>query len=188
MENNNPGTWIDETDIQPTMMYLAGLRDDYVPDGRVISQILSRPNHELDRPSTVRLASCYKQLDSSVAEFGAATLIADTNAVESSSSGDATYHVVVGALQWLEAARDYLAGAVKHQLTAAAFYGVAIPPFVAGGEAVACGFLVEAATVLARSTTAASAHDVVWRVMDRFGGVRQVRAELASLRTTTGED
>jgi hypothetical protein len=187
VENNNPGTWIDETDIQPTMMYLAGPRDDYVPDGRVISQILSRPNHELDRPSTVRLASCYKQLDSSVGEFGAATLIADTNAVESSSSGDATYHVVVGALQWLEAARDYLAGVVKYQLTAAAFYGVAIPRFVARGEAAACNFLIKAATVLARSTTAASAHDVVSRVMDRFGGVRQVRAELATLRSTTGE-
>src|SRR6516162_3632747 len=28
-ESNNPGTWVDETDIRPTLMYLTGLKDDY---------------------------------------------------------------------------------------------------------------------------------------------------------------
>ncbi len=37
------GPWVDETDIRPTIMYLTGLRDDYEHDGRVITQILSRP-------------------------------------------------------------------------------------------------------------------------------------------------
>ena len=37
------GTWIDETDIRPTPLYLAGLRDDYQHDGRVITEILSHP-------------------------------------------------------------------------------------------------------------------------------------------------
>src|SRR5208282_1149841 len=76
VQNNNPGTWIDETDIQPTMMYLTGLRDDYTPDGRVISQILAWPRAALTSPSTLQLATCYEQLNSSVGEFGAATLIA----------------------------------------------------------------------------------------------------------------
>src|SRR5207244_10883098 len=32
--------WTDHTDIQPTMLSLAGLSNDYTPDGRVISQFL----------------------------------------------------------------------------------------------------------------------------------------------------
>ena len=28
------GTWTDHTDVRPTLLYLTGLRDDYVPDGR----------------------------------------------------------------------------------------------------------------------------------------------------------
>ena len=31
------GTWADETDIRPTLLSLVGLRDDYRPDGRVIT-------------------------------------------------------------------------------------------------------------------------------------------------------
>ena len=155
VQNNNPGTWIDETDIQPTMMYLTGLRDDYTPDGRVISQILATPNFALDRPRTVRLATCYKQLNSSVGEFGAATLIADTNAIESTSSGDTTYDQIVAALQLLEAARDYVANAVQQQLTAAAFAGIPIPRRQAHLETAACNFLIDAATLLATATTPA---------------------------------
>jgi hypothetical protein len=187
VENNNPGTWIDETDIQPTMMYVTGLRDDYIPDGRVISQILARPNSALDRSSTVRLATCYKQLNSSVGEFGAATLIADTNAVESTSPGDATYQAVVGALQRLEAARDFLAGIVKRQLTAAAFDGVAIPRFFAHLETAGCNFLIDVATVLASSTTAAAAHNVSSLLMSKFGRYHEVRVVLAALRASTRE-
>ncbi len=185
VENNNPGTWIDETDIQPTMMYLTGLRDVYVPDGRVISQILATPNFALDRRSTVRLATCYKQLNSSVGEFGAATLIADTNAVESASSGDATYGHIVAALQLLEAARDYVANAVQQQLTAAAFVGIPIPRRQAHLETAACNFLIDAATLLATATTPATAHAVSARVMGKFGQISQVRAELAHLRSNT---
>ncbi|HEX4259266.1 MAG TPA: hypothetical protein VH089_29530, partial [Streptosporangiaceae bacterium] len=44
------GTWMDETDIRPTLLYLTGLRDDYQSDGRVISQILTSPSSAL-RPA-----------------------------------------------------------------------------------------------------------------------------------------
>jgi hypothetical protein len=166
---NNPGTWIDETDIQPTMMYAAGLRDDYTPDGRVISQILSRPDRALDAPSTVALATCYKQLDSSVGELGAATLIADTNAVESTSTNDQTYQSVVLALRALESSRDFLADFVKLRLTAAAFDGRGVRPFVADLETGYCGFLIDAATLLASSTTPATAGRVTAAVAHRLG-------------------
>ena len=42
VESDSTGTWTDETDIQPTLMYLTGLRDDYIPDGRVITEIMTK--------------------------------------------------------------------------------------------------------------------------------------------------
>ena len=178
---NNPGTWIDETDVQPTMMYLTGLQDDYIPDGRVISQILAQPNLALSQPSPVQLATCYKQLNSSVGEFGAATLIADTNAIESTSTGDSTYKLVVSALRGLEVSRDFVAGIVKQQLTAAAFNDLPIPGFLAAIETGLCQFLINEATLLASSTTAATAHVVGAQVLRRFVSRPQVRAELSHI-------
>ena len=39
-ERVDNSTWSDHTDIQPTMMALLGLKDDYVPDGRVLSDVI----------------------------------------------------------------------------------------------------------------------------------------------------
>ena len=75
------GTWTDETDIQPTLMYLTGLRDDYTLDGRVITELLTKVHGDLHSRQVETLAACYKQLNSSVGEFGTATLVADTAAV-----------------------------------------------------------------------------------------------------------
>ena len=47
VNSGTTGTWTDETDIRPTMMYLTGLKDDYEHDGRVITQILADPNRAL---------------------------------------------------------------------------------------------------------------------------------------------
>ena len=35
------GTWVEETDIRPTMLYLLGLSDDYLSDGHVVTQALT---------------------------------------------------------------------------------------------------------------------------------------------------
>ena len=115
------GPWLDETDIRPTLMYLTGLRDDYEHDGRVITQILGDPNHALSRDGVTELGACYKQLNSSVGEFGTFTLQAATKAIESTSSGDQTYTRVDQALRALDVARDRLAGVIKGELEAAAF-------------------------------------------------------------------
>jgi hypothetical protein len=122
-----PGPWVDETDIRPTMMYLTGLKDDYEHDGRVITQILSDPNHALRLPHVTALGACYKQLNSSVGQFGAATLTASTNAIESTSTGDATFTSVDNQLQQLEVARDAIAGKIKGDLEAAAFDNKPVP-------------------------------------------------------------
>ena len=117
------GTWIDETDIRPTMMYLAGLRDDYEHDGRVITQILSRPepravaapgwrrSERATSSSTPASASSVPNPDS-----------AATKAIESTSPGDAKY---LGTSSrpcgCLSVARDRLALRIKGELEAAAF-------------------------------------------------------------------
>jgi len=115
------GPWTDETDIRPTILYVAGLRDDYVHDGRVISQIVSHPNHALRARGATFLSECYKQLNSSVGRFGAFTLAADTNSINSTSAGDSTYLGVVRALRNLEVVRDRLAIRIKNALDAAEF-------------------------------------------------------------------
>jgi hypothetical protein len=115
------GPWTDETDIRPTIMYVTGLRDGYVHDGRVITQVLSHPNRALRARGVTLLGECYKQLNSSVGRFGAFTLAADTNAINSTSAGDATYLGVVNALKRLEVVRDRLAIRIKNALDAAEF-------------------------------------------------------------------
>jgi hypothetical protein len=109
------GTWVDETDIRPTIMYLLGLHDDYIHDGRVISQILAKPS-ALKSPTLEQLGDCYKQINSSVGEFGTDTLIASTNALESSSPGDSVYTSTEAWLRNLDVQRDQLAGQIKDLL------------------------------------------------------------------------
>jgi hypothetical protein len=147
-DSNNPGTWVDETDIRPTLMYLTGLKDDYEHDGRVISQILSHPNHALRGAGVIALGACYKQLNSSVGQFGNFTLQASTAAVESSTPGDAEYQTVNAALAGLNRFRDSLALRVKGELEAAAFGDQ--PIVGAAGQTAACQGIIAAAGVLAK--------------------------------------
>jgi hypothetical protein len=141
------GTWVDETDIRPTLMYLTGLKDDYVQDGRVITQILTNPNQALSAPGVTSLGDCYKQLNSSVGQFGTATLQAATNAIKSNTPGDQAYLNTDQALSSLEAGRDGLAGRIKAQLNAAAFSNA--PVRGAAGQLTACQSLISAAGHLA---------------------------------------
>jgi hypothetical protein len=145
-----PGPWVDETDIRPTLMYLTGLRDDYEHDGRVITQILASPNRALSDPAVTALGECYKQLNSSVGQFGAATLVASTNAVDSSSPGDATYIHINQALTGLDKVRDALALRIKGELEAAAFSDTPVPG--AGVQIAACRAIIASAQHLAAAS------------------------------------
>ena len=137
------GTWIDETDIRPTLLYLTGLKDDYQTDGHVITQVLTSPNSALRPAAVTALGACYKQLNSSVGEFGTATLQASTKAVESTSAGDTTYTGTDRALSALEQARDHLAEVIKVELSAAAFQDRPVP--AAGLQTIACQAIISAA-------------------------------------------
>jgi hypothetical protein len=150
VDEANPGIWTDHTDIQPTEMYLTGLKDDYVPDGTVVTGAVTNvPPHLRSTPER-QLAVCYKQLNASVGEFGAATLQASTNAVESTSAGDVKYNLVNAGLLSLEKQRDGLANQVKVELNAAAFGNAAITD--PHGQLVACQSIIGAAKLLAAAS------------------------------------
>jgi hypothetical protein len=150
-QDHFPGPWVDETDIRPTIMYLTGLRDAYQHDGRVITQILSDPNRALSAPGVTGLGECYKQLNSSVGDFGAYTLQADTSAMKGSSPGDEVYLRTDRALRGLEVVRDRLAGQIKGELEAAEFGGR--PVAFVGPQTSACQAVIRGAQQLASSTT-----------------------------------
>ena len=148
VNSGTTGTWVDETDIRPTLIYLTGLKDDYEHDGRVITEIVSHPNRALGAPGVASLGACYKQLNSSVGQFGAFTLHAATAAVESDTAGDAEYRTVDAALTGLDKVRDSLALRVKGELEAAAFGGQ--PVVGAAGQTVVCKGIIAAAGALAQ--------------------------------------
>ena len=120
-------TWSDHTDIQPTMMVVLGLRDDYAPDGRVLTEALSpqalAPAMRTDTAELLKLGQVYTQIEAAVGAFGLDTLQASTRALASSGPGDATYASVESQLQKLGATRDALAAKMRSALLGAAFYG-----------------------------------------------------------------
>jgi hypothetical protein len=120
-------TWSDHTDIQPTMMDLLGLRDDYVPDGRVLAEVLdpgALPDAQrADHGTLLRLGQVYNQLESAVGIFGLATLQASTRALASESPRDATYTRIESQLQRLGRDRDGLRARMRAALDGVAFNG-----------------------------------------------------------------
>jgi hypothetical protein len=142
------GTWVDQTDIRPTIMYLTGLHDDYGSDGRVISEVLSQPGTTLAAPSVQALGQCYKQLNSSVGEFGTSTLIASTRALESTSHEDHAYTKTEHALSELDQRRDKAAARIKQSLEGAEFSGK--PLHGAKGLLDSCTDLIRQADKLTR--------------------------------------
>jgi hypothetical protein len=121
----NNAIWSDHTDIQPTMMALLGLKDDYTPDGVVLGDVIQSvalpPAMLTNYPTLNRLSRVYTQLEAAVGEFGRATLTASTRALVSNSAGDATYTSIENQLRALGAARNTLAGQMQTLLIGAEF-------------------------------------------------------------------
>src|SRR6476619_1341020 len=113
------GTWVEETDIRPTMLYLLGLKDDYESDGHVITQAVQHVPRAL--AATAQLAAGYDQIESSVGQFGTDTLIADTKALASGSSADdSAYQTEQQTLLKLANDRDRAVTKIKKALNDAA--------------------------------------------------------------------
>jgi hypothetical protein len=119
-------TWSDHTDVRPTILELVGLNDDYVHDGRVISEILegyARPLALKKSSSFVALAQVYKQLNAPFGAFAMATLRASTKALASNDADDATYNSIEGQIQALTTQRNTLAAQMISLLDGAEFNG-----------------------------------------------------------------
>jgi hypothetical protein len=125
----NGTTWSDHTDVRPTILELAGLKDDYTHDGRVISEALTGwaiPSAMKKSGSFVPLAQTYKQLNAPFGQFAMDTLKASTRALASNDAGDATYSSIEGQIESLTAQRDALAAQIKAVLKGAEFNGQVI--------------------------------------------------------------
>jgi hypothetical protein len=124
----NPGTWADHTDIRPTIMALTGLKDDYITDGRVLTEDLTITPGQTGDKKYLDLATCYKQLNSSVGQFGTDMLVTDTAALKTGTSiDDSTYAKVLAQIQALGTERDALATTIKTNLFNAEFNNTPIP-------------------------------------------------------------
>jgi hypothetical protein len=145
-EFSTNGTWVDLPDIRPTLLWLAGLQDSYVNEGRVLSEILTDPNAAIAGSKYTDLAECYKQLNASVGEFGTNTLIADTAALKSGGGGDGVFKSTQKKLSKLLSQRDPLATELKNALFAAAFDDVALPG--SGSQLGRCGAMLDRAEEL----------------------------------------
>jgi hypothetical protein len=129
-------TWSDHTDVRPTILELTGLQDDYVHDGRVISEILegyARPLALKKSGNFTALAQIYKQLNAPFGQFGMDTLVASTRALSSNDAGDATYLSIEGQIQNLTSQRDALTAQIIALLDGAEFNGQAIDDVQAQG-------------------------------------------------------
>jgi hypothetical protein len=145
----NPGIWMDHTDARPTLLALVGLKDDYISDGRVLTELMVTPPATTQDPTFLPLATCYKQLNSSVGEFGSETLEADTQALETgSTSSDGTYNSFSSQLSSLGTQRDSLATTIKDELNNAEFNGIALPPSASSDVTQCNTILTEAAALL----------------------------------------
>jgi len=127
--------WSDHTSIQPTMMAALRLRDDFRPDGRVLTELLAAgalpASARAHRGLLLRLGRAYTAINAPVGPFGLATLRASTRALASASPGDHVYTMTERRLGRLGRERDQVAGAMRRLLLGADFGGRPIQPGLA---------------------------------------------------------
>jgi hypothetical protein len=112
------GTWVEETDLRPTLIHLVGLSDDYQTDGHVVTQALNVVPGGLQGLSD--LIAAYDQINSSVGAFATDTLRADSAVLASGSAADdSRYAAEQLVLAQLATDRDQVATEIKALLAAA---------------------------------------------------------------------
>jgi hypothetical protein len=123
VDNN---VWTDHVDVRPTMNAILGLGDDYVNDGRVITQILSNkalPDQLQQHGNTTDdLGAMYKQINAPFGKFGLDTLVASTAALKQpdTPAGNLKYDQIETTIANLTFQRNALAGQIRAALNAAA--------------------------------------------------------------------
>jgi hypothetical protein len=118
----------DHTDIRPTILSLARLKDDYAHDGRVVFEVLKEDalpdSLRAHRATLSRLAEAYKQINAPLGKLGRQTLTGiSTRALTSNDAGDATYAALEAKIVDLTGKRNEIAGKMIAMLEGAAFQG-----------------------------------------------------------------
>jgi hypothetical protein len=119
-------TWSDHTDIRPTMLVLAGLRDDYSHDGRALLEDFTSsglPRGLRNEAAFVKLAAAYKQINAPVGQLGLDSLTISTRALLGNDAGDQTYNLLENQLARITRERNDLASDMKELLEGAEFDG-----------------------------------------------------------------
>ena len=114
-------TWTDHVDLRPTINELLGLKDDYLDDGRVVTQVLDKkavPN-ELNAGNVAeQLGALYKQINAPFGQFSTDTLVASTAALKSTDA--LKYDQIEAAIANLTTERNAVAGDIRQALNDAA--------------------------------------------------------------------
>ena len=120
--------WSDHTDIRPTLVALAGLRDDYIHDGRLLAEFVTDPAlpsaYRMNAAALSQLASGYKQLNAPLGRFDMAAVDTTTDAITKGNLLD--YGVVATKLEKVTAVRDALAAEIRQVLEDAEFNDLAV--------------------------------------------------------------
>lgn len=145
-------TWVDHTDLRPTILTLTRLTDDYTLDGRVITEILDTKavpeSLRAHRATLERLAASYKQINAPLGRFGLDVIEISDAALR--SSDESRYDELETAIQDLTADRNAIAGAMRTLLQQAAFGNGPID------EQQAKGLIAQAEVLLARAAAASA--------------------------------
>jgi len=146
-------TWTDHTNVRSTMLALAGLRDSYVNDGRVLIEAIDTkalPQTLIaHRATLLRLGDAYEQVNASFGQFGLDLLSASTSALK--STDETQYESIETLIASLAGQRDGLAAQIKAALNAAAFDDQAINEQSAKDWIAQAQSLIDQANALAAS-------------------------------------
>jgi predicted transcriptional regulator len=120
-EGVNGTLWSDHTDVRPTMLSVLGLNDDYVRDGRPVTQVLDSGvvPATLQSSDAVALGDMLKRLDAPFGEFGMNTLKASSVALASDTTHDNRYTTIEKSIASVTDQRNQVVDAIKAQLAGA---------------------------------------------------------------------
>ena len=119
-QGETAAVFTDHTDARPTLMLLAGLKDDYAHDGRVLfelldSKVLASSLNKNDE-TLQKLAVAYKAINAPVGALGRKTLKLSTTGL---AGDDATFAKIDAEIAAITSTRNAIAGQMVAMLEAA---------------------------------------------------------------------
>jgi len=103
--------WSDHADIRPTILAMTGLRDDYLDQGRAITELMNGDEGDRGGQDLDRMGAALKQIDAPVGQLSLDSLRFATRAtLNSTDAADGAYIAADAKIAGWAAQRDALAG------------------------------------------------------------------------------